>query len=655
MAIHSFQKKRARIPFFAPWAKISRPFQGDRHVLEGDKICFDTRLGEAYANHIEMSGFYCSSIISYGVDSSGILQMMRHVVFPALRLYPNQTHSSLDHNFNGVSLKINGEAAAETAHRFVFDGILHIDSRCGEIEIDRSVFTARNSQACVELLRLTNTGREPAAIELVNHDEKIMTKPRHGVNRASYCLFAQIDEQRFTIPAGDCAQAAIAYCGANAGERVSIDCRKELAARQNFLAGIAGKLVIETPDRLLNTMAQYAKIRACESIYQTKSGLMHSPGGGGYYAALWTNDQCEYVNPLFGYLGYQEGIEEGLNCYALYQKFISHNKALITSIIAGGDGIWHGAKDRGDSAMYAYGCSRFLLSLGDKEIAARYMDGIRGCIDFTLSRINQNGVVESDSDELENRFQSGKANLCTSCLACDALISSAYLEKELGSGERSAMLLQQAAMLRGAIEQYFGSTVEGYHTYRYCMEEGRLRSWIAMPLTVGITERAAATADALLTSGLRKNEGLVTRNGEETFWDRSTLYALRGLFYAGQQEQAMELLETYTRARLLGEHIPYAVEAYPEGNQAQLSAESGLYLRIFTEGLLGYRPTGLRQFEIMPHLPQKWNCFSIKNMVLCGKNVNITVQRIDHGYEIVVNNEHKKQEEGKAAEFLLQA
>ena len=36
-----------------------------------------------------------------------------------------------------------------------------------------------------------------------------------------------------------------------------------------------------------------------------------------------------------------------------------------------------------------------------------------------------------------------------------------------------------------------------------------------------------------------------------------------------------------------GEHVPYPVEAWPEGNQRHLSAESALYCRIFTEGLFG--------------------------------------------------------------------
>jgi hypothetical protein len=48
---------------------------------------------------------------------------------------------------------------------------------------------------------------------------------------------------------------------------------------------------------VLNRAFAFAKIRAAESIYATKGGLMHGPGGGTYYAAIWANDQAEYATP----------------------------------------------------------------------------------------------------------------------------------------------------------------------------------------------------------------------------------------------------------------------------------------------------------------------------------------------------------------------
>ena len=70
-------------------------------------------------------------------------------------------------------------------------------------------------------------------------------------------------------------------------------------------------------------------------------------------------------------------------------------------------------------------------------------------------------------------------------------------------------------------------------------------------------------------------DGLLTQSGTRTFWDRSTLYALRGIFATGETEKATAFLEHYAATRLLGEHVPYPIEAWPEGNQRHLSAESG--------------------------------------------------------------------------------
>lgn len=632
----NLQLQKPRLPVFAYWAIIGKPFSGEKHTLSNGKISYTVKPGKPYANHIETAGFYAASIISYGADKNGYLRLMRHCAYPSLRLYPNLTHSQFDRNFKGLSFKVNGNTVKEKAVRFDFDGILHIYTEIPGAKLHHMLFAAPESKALTEIVEIENTVEGRITVDIVINDKPKYSSPCFGADRKSYHTYVQSDKTSLTLSAGESETAAFAYCACEKGGKFSVDCLSEFEKRKRFLELTADFFVVESPDSTINAMARYAKIRACESIFKTKSGLMHSPGGGGYYAALWTNDQCEYVNPLFAYLGYDTGFEQALNSYALYSKYISADKALITSIISEGDGIWHGAKDRGDSAMYAYGCSRFLLSAGDKKLAEKYIDLIRDCVAYTKSQTGANGVIRSDSDELENRFESGSYNLCTSCLAYDAYISCSYIERGLGNTEKADELVRDAEQLRFAIEKYFGASVEGFKTYRYCDEEKNLRSWISAPLTVGIFDRADETVKALMSEKLLKNEGLVTRSGEKTFWDRSTLYALRGMFMCGKADTAYSLLSKYSRARLLGEHIPYAVEAFPEGNQAQLSAESGLYLRIYSEGILGYRPTGFDTFEICPHLPEKWNEFSIRRLKLCGKDADICVKRTADSYEITV-------------------
>ena len=154
----------------------------------------------------------------------------------------------------------------------------------------------------------------------------------------------------------------------------------------------------------------------------------------------------------------------------------------------------------------------------------------------------------------------------------------------------------------------------GFETYRYYNGNDKLRAWICIPLTVNIFDRKQATIDALFSPELWTNDGLASESGDKTFWDRSTLYALRGVFAAGVTKRGLLYLHYYSNRRLLGEHVPYPVEAYPEGGQRHLSAESGLYCRIYTEGLFGIRPTGLHSLTVTPQLPAKWNFMKLKKV-----------------------------------------
>lgn len=91
---------------------------------------------------------------------------------------------------------------------------------------------------------------------------------------------------------------------------------------------------------------------------------------------------------------------------------------------------------------------------------------------------------------------------------------------------------------------------------RYEDEPEKLRAWICTPLTVGIFDRKAGTIAALFSTNLWTTDGLATEAGDTVFWDRSTLYALRGVFAAGETETALNYLRAYStrvarRARAL--------------------------------------------------------------------------------------------------------
>jgi cellobiose phosphorylase len=62
-----------------------------------------------------------------------------------------------------------------------------------------------------------------------------------------------------------------------------------------------------------------------------------------------------------------------------------------------------------------------------------------------------------------------------------------------------------------------------------------------------------------------------------------------------------------------------------------LSAESGLYCRIYTEGLFGIRATSFNSFDCTPRLPNGWNQVALRNMHSFGNLFDIIVNRAGAG------------------------
>jgi hypothetical protein len=589
----------------------------------------DERL--PHSDHIEMSGEQISVVLRYGVDKTGAFQLERSFVLPMLRTVPNNTHASLMRRFgwNVITdmLVVNGRRITqETVKTITLDGVMTVVSefvypRNGKLELTRYLFPSTINAAFCEKYVLRNTGQTRMNIEIPDARSVIKTDAAQGVD-GEYIVEAFIGgASGRSVEPGD---SVVFYGGyqayKSAEKNVPTDVEQELKERRALIALLWNHLILETPDETVNRMFAFAKIRAAESIYKTKGGYMHGPGGESYYAAIWANDQAEYVNPFFPFLGYDKGNQSALNSFRHFARFMNGEyKPIPSSIIAEGTDIWHGAGDRGDGAMIAYGAARYALARGDRREAEELWTLIEWCLEYCRRRVNDEGAVISDSDELEGRFPAGKANLCTSSLYYDALISAVYLGKNLNKpSSQLSEYTRQAKNLRAAIDRYFGGMVEGFDTYKYYKENDILRSWICIPLTMGIYNRKDETVKALFSPRLWTENGLLTQAGSETFWDRSTLYALRGVFACGETKRAMDYLKFYSNRRLLGEHVPYAIEAWPEGSQRHLSAESGLYCRVITEGLFGLRPTGLESFTITPRLPEDWNEMSLRNVHAFG-------------------------------------
>ncbi len=422
-----------------------------------------------HSDHVEMSGKRVSTVLRYGVNADTTLSLNKSLVWPMLRTVPNNTHASLMRRYDWNPLDgvtVNGRSISDSKVRDInLKGILTVRSeadkgRYGSYEIISSYFPSVDLPALLETYAIINKGNRPMKVEIADSRMTSVTDPNDGVT-GSYIINGTVDNAGYhTILPGDTLKFSAMISAIRKGEEpITTNAQQEKQRRQQLVNGWMDTLVLETPDSIIDRMFAFSKIRACESIYDTQGGPMHGPGGESYYAAIWANDQAEYVNPFFPFIGYDYGNKSALNSFSHFARFMNDEwKPIPSSIIAEGLDIWNGAGDRGDAAMIAYGASRYALAKGNKAEALELWPLIEWCLEYCRRNLNDKGVVMSDTDELENRFESGEANLCTSSLYYDALISAAYLGRDLGKKDWKRYL-SQATKLRKDIENYFGAKV----------------------------------------------------------------------------------------------------------------------------------------------------------------------------------------------------
>jgi hypothetical protein len=649
------------------------------HLAEDAGIAWEVKPQDVHQDNVEMSGKKVSVVVTYGVNANNHLSVSRQVVWPMLRFHPNKTHDHFVVTFGDDAaprIFINERLVREqTLSRVWQKGILRFEGTIGrnrELAYSRAVFPSVDKPVCFDVTRYTNRSDKELAILIEQNERVVRTLPGHGVYGDYEASARVVGPGSKTLKPGESVSFTVVLSARGKDEPApDLDVVAEEQSRRARLESFEARMQLETPDPVLNAMFNFAKIRVAESVYETRGGPMHGPGGATYYAAIWANDSAEYTYPFYAMLGDELAIASGLNSYRHFARFINPDyKPIPSSIISEGVGIWHGAGDRGDMAMLACGAARFALACGKKETAEELWPLIEWSLEYCRRKIDANGVVASDSDELENRFPSGKANLATSSLYFDGLNSAVFLGRDLG---KDSQLLtrykEQATAIHAAIERYFGANVEGFETYRYfdkatpsvspralalhahyANEPDHLRAWIGVALAVGIHNRAGGTIDALLSPKLWTVDGLATESGKADFWDRSTLYSLRGIVAAGGIERALDRLTHYSTRRLLGEHVPYPVEAYPEGNQRHLSAEGALYCRIFTEGFFGIRPAGMHAFIVDPRLPKNWPGMSLRKVQAFGGTFDLGVSRIDGRLAVKLTRAGGKPREWSIAE-----
>ena len=609
---------------------------------------------KSYSDNIEMSGRRVAGIIYYSIDEQGMLDLKRHLIFPQLRTHIKDTDSKwqiyrgylktdleddvLPHLYIKGKQLIPGKVSSLS-----IDGMLTIQHEASKsgISIKRILYPSTEQALFVEEWEITNRTDTIADILIGNI---LWDQDRYGPYGKYVLTVDCLTEEEVKLKPMESYSFRINFSARQDSDSEYIY-RDEYMERLFFLDDVHDNLIFESPDSVLNTLFAFSKVRAAESIFDSKMGIVHSPGGGRYYTGVWANDQAEYSGPFFPYLGYKDGNVAALNAYKQFYKQMktipNHDKNLSSSFEMNGELTCCGS-DRGDAAMIAYGGLHYLLAYGDRQLAQQHEPMIDWCLTYCHKKLNDEGVVCSETDEMEGRIPTGTANLSTSSLYYGALVHAIDYYQELGYPYEKVSLLQdRKTRLAQAIVDYFGANVDGLDTYKYFKEHTNLRHWICLPLVMGIHDRADATVEALFDRLWTDNGVHVEKNSSQPdiskiFWDRGTLYALRGTFIAGKTDESINKLHTFSKKRLLGDHVPYVVEAFPEGNMAHLSAESALYCRVITEGMFGILPRGFDSFDMTPRLPQDWDSMALRNVRALNMNLDMEVNRSEDKINIKV-------------------
>ena len=380
----------------------------------GREISWDVALEDRlpHKDFIELGGKKCTAILFYSIDKTRVLDLKRALIWPSLRVHPNNTYGALKVDFHRSTppraekllpdagldcfepiIQIDQKPITPIVRKVQFaNGLLTITSDLGKNLVLHQTCTPSVDSPCyveqwqisaesatgscrVEILPISYTATQPYDYVdkgIYRHGQPAPTPTNRRGNYRISINSSGADASVVKGARGAVCTARLIYRAGTDDEAVPTPHpEQELANRATLAETLAHDLELECPDPVIQTLFNFSKLRACDSICETRNGPLHAPGGGAYYAAIWANDTIEYVGPLFPLLGYGYANQATLNALSHYARYLNPEyDPLPSSIIAEGTDIWarrlkpNGLPDAqgdcGDAAMLAYGAPRFL-------------------------------------------------------------------------------------------------------------------------------------------------------------------------------------------------------------------------------------------------------------------------------------------------------
>jgi len=530
-------------------------------------------------------------------------------------------------------MQINGRPLpTDSPSTVAFDGLLTLTYPVSEgVVVTRTVYPSVTRAVVVEEWQVRNTTAQPLTLTVAPaHVEKTLVDNIATVWNCRGVAAAPVE------PGGVFSFSTWAQARLATDPDLALDAGEGAARRALAAAAWHGPGRLETPEPQLDAAFALQKLHVLEDPIETCQGIITHNGSLTYSPGIWANDPVEYSSPVFPFFGDAPLNHACLQMYRIWQDYCREH-----GIIPFPGSFEHAdlkltQRERGDDAMVLYGLSTFLLFQGDRAAAEELWPLVEFSAASVLRHTTADSIVASQTDEMEGRYPTGKANLSTTALAYGGYRHAARLAHALGKPVESEFD-KRAAVLRQGIESYFGATIEGFKTYRYYDTNTTLRGWILLPLAMGITEREPGTVAALLSAKLwpHRVQGadILAESTRPTEWGRETYYALRVLFKAGRTEEALDTTRRVVQAQIFGKRGPY-----PDEDAIDMLCPGSLYPRVFTEGVFGIVPTGLDSFTCTPWLPREWPRMALRDVCAFGRSWDIVVERAGAGQKVTVTS-----------------
>jgi hypothetical protein len=514
-----------------------------------------------------------------------------------------------------------------------FDGLLTLTyPEMRGVVVTRTVYPSMTKALVVEEWQVRNTTDKEVTVTVAPARRVNLT------NESIAIVWNCVGAESVSVkPGGLFSFSSCVQAGLAAEPDLAVNVAVERGARRALAeAAWRGPGRLETPEPQIDVAFALQKFHVLECPIETIKGVITHNGSLTYSPGIWANDPVEYSSPVFPFFGDAGLNRASMNMYRVWQDYCQEKGTVPFPGSFEGPSLNLTQRERGDDAMVLYGLSKFLLFQGNRAAAEELWPLIEFSAASVLKHTTADGIIASETDEMEGRYPTGKANLSTSALAYGGYRQAARLAQALG--KPMAMELDtRADALRKSIESYFGAEMEGFKTYRYYKENTTLRGWILLPLAMGLTERQDGTVAALLSDKLWPHRmagaDILAESTRPTEWGRETYYALRALFKAGRTEEALDLTRRVVQTQIFGKNGPY-----PDEDAIDMLCPGSLYPRVFTEGMFGIVPTSLDSFECTPWLPKDWPRMALRDVRAFGRAWDMVVERAGDQQKLTVSS-----------------